>query len=369
MHASGLTDLVGREEELDLMLRRWSKAKSGDGQVVLLSGEAGIGKSRLTAALLERLATEPHTRLRYFCSPQHTDSVLFPVISHLERAARLAHDDTAQAKLDKLDTLLAQSSTPREDVVLIAEMLSLPNDGRHPTLELAPQQRRQHTLEALRSQIEALAERSPVLMVFEDVHWADPTSLELFELIVERASSLPLLAIVTFRPEFVPPWVGRPQVTLISLNRLPRRLSAEMIAHVTGGKVLPQEIADQITNRTDGVPLFIEELTKAVVESGLLVEAGDRYVVTGPVTPLAIPTSLQASLLARLDRLAPARDVAQIAAALGRQFSHELISAVAAVPREQLDDALAQLVRAELIFRRGTPPDAEYTFKHALAGC
>ena len=161
MHASGLTDLVGREEELDLLLRRWSKAKSGDGQIVLLSGEAGIGKSRLTAALLERLATEPHTRLRYFCSPQHTDSVLFPVISHLERAARLAHDDTAQAKLDKLDTLLAQSSTPTEDVVLFAEMLSLPNDGRYPTLELAPQQRRQHTLEALRSQIEALAERSP----------------------------------------------------------------------------------------------------------------------------------------------------------------------------------------------------------------
>ena len=303
MHASGLTDLVGREEELDLLLRRWSKAKSGDGQIVLLSGEAGIGKSRLTAALLERLATEPHTRLRYFCSPQHTDSVLYPVISQLERVARLAHDDTAQAKLDKLDTLLAQSSTPIEDVVLFAEMLSLPNDGRYPTLELAPQQRRQHTLEALRSQIEALAERSPVLMVFEDVHWADPTSLELFELIVERASSLPLLAIVTFRPEFVPPWVGRPQVTLISLNRLPRRHAAEMIAHVTGGKVLPQEIADQITNRTDGVPLFIEELTKAVVESGLLVEAGDRYVVTGPVTPLAIPTSLQASLLARLDHL------------------------------------------------------------------
>jgi class 3 adenylate cyclase/tetratricopeptide (TPR) repeat protein len=366
MHASGLTDLVGREEELDLLLRRWSKAKSGDGQVVLLSGEAGIGKSRLTAALLERLATEPHTRLRYFCSPQHTDSVLYPVISQLARAARLAHDDTPQAKLDKLETLLAQSSTPREDVVLFADMLSLPNDGRHPTLEFTPQQRRQHTLEALRSQIEALAERSPVLMVFEDVHWADPTSLELFELVVERASGFPLLAIVTFRPEFAPPWVSRPQVTLISLNRLPRRLSNEMIAHVTGGKVLPQEIADQITDRTDGVPLFIEELTKAVVESGLLLECGDRYLVTGPVTPLAIPTSLQASLLARLDHLAPARDVAQIAAALGRQFSHKLISAVAPMPRKQLDDALAQLMCAELIFRRGTPPDAAYTFKHAL---
>jgi tetratricopeptide (TPR) repeat protein len=203
-------------------------------------------------------------------------------------------------------------------------------------------------------------------MVFEDVHWADPTSLELFELVVERASGFPLLAIVTFRPEFVPPWVSRPQVTLISLNRLPRRLSNEMIAHVTGGKVLPQEIADQITDRTDGVPLFIEELTKAVVESGLLLECGDRYLVTGPVTPLAIPTSLQASLLARLDHLAPARDVAQIAAALGRQFSHKLISAVAPMPRKQLDDALAQLMCAELIFRRGTPPDAAYTFKHAL---
>ena len=214
--------------------------------------------------------------------------------------------------------------------------------------------------------VEGLAARQPVLLVVEDAHWADPTSLELFDLIVERASRLPLLAIVTFRPEFMPLWVGRPQVTLISLNRLPRRLRAEMIAHLTGGKVLPQEISDQITDRTDGVPLFIEELTKAVVESGLLVETGDQYVATGPVTALAIPTSLQESLLARLDRLAPTSDVAQIAAALGRQFSHELISAVAAMPRQQLDDALAQLVNAELIFRRGTPPDAEYTFKHAL---
>jgi hypothetical protein len=221
-------------------------------------------------------------------------------------------------------------------------------------------------LRSLVAQVEGLAARQPVLLVVEDAHWADPTSLELFDLIVERVPSLPLLAIFTFRPEFAPPWVGRPQVTLLSLNRLPRRLRAEMIAHVTGGKVLPQEIADQITDRTDGVPLFIEELTKAVVESGLLVETGDQYVATGPVTALAIPTSLQESLLARLDRLAPTSDVAQIAAVLGRQFSHELISAVAAMPREQLDDALAQLVNAELIFRRGTPPNAEYTFKHAL---
>jgi len=203
-------------------------------------------------------------------------------------------------------------------------------------------------------------------MVFEDVHWSDPTTRESLDLLVDRMPSLRVLVIVTYRPEFTPPWVGHPQVTLLSLNRLPPRQRGEMIASVTGGKALPKEIADQIIDRTDGVPLFIEELTKAVVESGLLVEAGDRYVVTGPVTPLGIPASLQGSLLARLDRLAPTREVAQIAAALGRQFSHELISAVATIPEQQLDNALAQLVHAELIFRRGTPPDAEYTFKHAL---
>ena len=220
MHASGLTDLVGREEELDLLLRRWSKAKSGEGQVVLLSGEAGIGKSRLTAALLEHLATEPHTRLRYFCSPQHTDSAFYPIISQMERAAGLAHDDTAQAKLDKLDSLLAQSLTPREDVALLAEMLSLPNDGRYPTLELAPHQRRQRTLEALITQIEALARRNPVLMIFEDAHWADPTSLEAFGRSVDRIRALGVLLIVTYRPEFQPPWVGQPHVTTLTLNRL-----------------------------------------------------------------------------------------------------------------------------------------------------
>ncbi len=362
------TPLVGRGEEIDLLLRRWEQAKGGEGSVVLLSGEPGIGKSRIAETILERLSGEPHTRLRQFCSPHHQDTALYPSITQLERAAGFRRDDTDEQRLTKLEAVLALAANDLgEAVPLLADLLSIPTGDRYPALDLTPQKRKEKTLRALVAQVEGLAARQPVLLVVEDAHWADPTSLELFELIVGRASSLPLLAIVTFRPEFVPPWVGRPQVTLISLNRLPRRLRAEMIAHVTGGKVLPQEIADQITDRTDGVPLFIEELTKAVVESGLLVEAGDRYVATGPVTPLAIPTSLQASLLARLDRLAPARDVAQIAAALGRQFSHELISAVAAVPREQLDDALAQLVRAELIFRRGTPPDAEYTFKHALA--
>ena len=361
------TPLVGRGEEIDLLLRRWEQAKGGEGAVVLISGEPGIGKSRIAETIIEQLSGESHTRLREFCSPHHQDSALYPSITQLERAAGFRRDDTDEQRLTKLEAVLGLvASDLGEAVPLLAGLLSIPTGDRYPALDLTPQKRKEKTLRALVAQVEGLAARQPVLLVVEDAHWADPTSLELFELIVERASSLPLLAIVTFRPEFVPPWVGRPQVTLISLNRLPRRLRAEMIAHVTGGKVLPQEIADQITDRTDGVPLFIEELTKAVVESGLLVEAGDRYVATGPVTPLAIPTSLQASLLARLDRLAPTSDVAQIAAALGRHFSHELISAVAAMPRQQLDDALAQLVNAELIFRRGTPPDAEYTFKHAL---
>jgi class 3 adenylate cyclase/tetratricopeptide (TPR) repeat protein len=361
------TPLVGRGEEIDLLLRRFEQAKGGEGSIVLLVGEPGIGKSRIAETILERLSGEPHMRLRHFCSPHHQDTALYPSIAQLERAAGFRRDDTGEQRLTKLEAVLALAANDLgEAVPLLAGLLSIPVGDRYPALDLTPQKRKEKTLRALVAQVEGLAARQPVLLVVEDAHWADPTSLELFELIVERASSLPLLAVVTFRPEFTPPWVGRPQVTLISLNRLPRRLRVEMIAHVTGGKVLPQEITDQITDRTDGIPLFIEELTKAVVESGLVVEAGDRYVATGPVAPLAIPTSLQESLLARLDRLAPTSDVVQIAAALGRQFSHELISGAAAMPRQQLDDALAQLVAAELIFRRGTPPDAEYNFKHAL---
>jgi class 3 adenylate cyclase/predicted ATPase len=361
------TTLVGRSEEIDLLLRRWEQAKGGVGSLVLLSGEPGIGKSRIAETIFERLSGEPLTRLRLFCSPHHQDTALYPSTMHLERTAGFRRDDTDEQRLAKLEALLALATTDLgEAVPLVAGLLCIPTGDRYLALDLTPQKRKEKTLLALVAQVEGLAARQPVLLVVEDAHWADPTSLELFELILGRVSSLRLLVIVTFRPEFVSPWVGRPQVTLISLNRLPRRLRAEMIAHVTGGKILPQEIASQIIDRTDGVPLFIEELTKAVIESGLLVETGDRYVATGPVAPLAIPTSLHESLMARLDRLSPTSDVAQIAATLGRQFSHELISAVAAMPRQKLDDALAQLVNAELIFRRGTPPDAEYTFKHAL---
>jgi predicted ATPase len=257
LHPERLTDLVGRDEECELLLRRWSKAKTGEGQLVLLSGEAGIGKSRLTAALMERLTTEPHTRLRYFCSPQHTDSAFYPIIGQMERAAGLAHDDSATAKLDKLDALLAQTSTSKQDAALIAELLSLPSDGRHPTLNLAPQPRRQKTLDALSFQLEVLARSSPVLMIFEDAHWSDPTSLEVFSRAVKRIATLRVLLIVTSRPEFEPPWVGGPYVTAITLNRLPQREVGAIIDTVIGNKSLPASVRQDIIERTDGIPLFV----------------------------------------------------------------------------------------------------------------
>jgi predicted ATPase/class 3 adenylate cyclase len=359
--------LVGRDEEIELLLRRWEQVKKGEGCVVLISGEPGIGKSRIAQTIVERLSSEPHTRLRYFCSPHHQDSALYPSIAQLERAAGFARKDTDEQRLAKLETVLAQGTNDLSQVVpLLAELLSVPTGDRYPSLNLTPQKRKEKTLHAQLAQVEGLAAQQPVLMVWEDVHWSDPTTRESLDLLIDRVPTLRVLVMITFRAEFAPPWVGRSHVTMLILNRLPPRQRAEMIVHITNGKVLPKDIADQIVDRTDGVPLFIEELTKAVVESGILVEAGDRYSMTGPVATLAIPTTLQASLLARLDRLATTREVAQIAAALGRQFSHELISAVAQMPQTQLDDALAQLVRAELMFRRGTPPDAEYTFKHAL---
>src|SRR5262249_17913170 len=267
-HAASLTALVGREEEIELLLRRWSRAKRAEGQVVLLSGEAGVGKSRLTAALLEQVATKPHTRLRYFCSPQHTDSALYPIIGQMERAAGFAHDDIPQARLDKLDTLLAQTSTTLEDAALLAEMLSLPNDGRYPAVAVSPEQRRQKTLEALTAQMQALSRQNPVLMIFEDAHWADPTSLEAFGRAVDRLRALSVLLIVTFRPDFEPPWIGPPHVTALTVNPLEQRDIEAMIDNVVGNKLLPSSVRQDIIERTDGIPLFVEEMTKAVLETG-----------------------------------------------------------------------------------------------------
>jgi class 3 adenylate cyclase len=351
LHATSLTALVGREEELELLLRRWSKAKTGEGQVVLLSGEAGIGKSRLTAALLERLANEPHTRLRYFCSPQHTDSALYPIISQMERAAGLAHDDTTQTKLDKLDAVLAQTSTSKQDAALFGEMLSLSNDGRYPVLDLAPEQRRQRTMEALIAQTEALTRQTPVLMIFEDAHWTDPTSLELFGRAVDRIASLRVLLLVTFRSEFQAPWVGRPHVTALTLNRLAQRDIDAMIDGVVGNKFIPASVRHDITERTDGIPLFVEEMTKAVLEAGSE-SAALQTAAAIPSPTLAVPASLQASLMARLDRLGPAKEVAQIGAAIGREFSHALLAAVMQKPEAELGAALNALASAGLLFRR-----------------
>jgi class 3 adenylate cyclase/predicted ATPase len=365
LHSSGLTDLVGREEELELLLRRWSKAKIGEGQVVLLSGEPGIGKSRLTVAMLEGIAPEAHTRLRYFCSPQRIDSALYPIISQMERAAGFAHDDTAQVKLDKLDVMLAQSSTTPHDSALIAEMLSLPNDGRYPTLELTPQQRRQKTLGALTTQLEALSRQKPVLMIFEDVHWIDPTSLEALGGAVDRMKILGALLIVTYRPEFAPPWIAKPHVNAVTLNRLAERDIDAIIDRVAGNKLLPANIRQDIIERTDGIPLFVEEMTKAVLEAG---HDGtvERTVAAIPSSSVVVPASLHASLMARLDRLGPAKEVAQIGAAIGREFSHALLAAIVRKSEAELSAALDRLVDAALLFQQGKPPHATYLFKHAL---
>jgi TolB-like protein/class 3 adenylate cyclase/predicted ATPase len=366
LRGPALSPLVGREEEIDLLLRRWGRAKTGDGQVVLVSGEPGIGKSRLAAALAERLRAEPHLRLRYFCSPYHQDSALFPFVEQLAHAARFADDHLAAAKWEKLEALLALAAPPDEDLALLADLLSLPASEQHPLPSLSPQRKKDRTLEALVRRLEGLARRQPVVMVFEDANWTDPTSRELLDLIIECVHSLPVLLIVTFRPEFEPPWTGEEQVSVLALNRLDRHDRALLIEQIAGGKRLPDEVVARIIDRTDGVPLFVEELTRSVLESGLLREAADRYVLDSLLPPLAIPTSLHASLLARLDRLGSARQVVQIGAAIGRQFPYALLHAVSRLPEDELQSALARLVVSELVSQRGVPPDAVYTFKHAL---
>ncbi len=367
VRVSGLTDVIGRDEEIEFLLERQRLAGKGKGQIVLISGEPGIGKSRLALALAERISGEPHTRLRYQCSPYHTNSALRPFIAQMERAAGFKGDDTAEQRLDKLEALLALSSARVQGVApLFSELLSIPFGERYQPLALNPAQQRRRTLAALLDQFKSLARRQPILLLFEDAHWADATSLELLDLTVERVPQLPVLALFTFRPEFEPPWVGRPNVATLTLGGLDRDDVESMVARMIGGRLLPAQVMKQIVAKTDGNPLFIEELTKAVLEAGILIKDADGYRLAGPLQPLAIPATLQDSLMARLDRLAPVREISQIGAAIGREFSYSLVRAVVGRDETALKNALSQLEKAELVFRRGEPPEATYSFKHAL---
>ena len=412
---SGATPLIGRDEELDLLLRRWAQAKAGAGRAVLISAEAGIGKSRLAEALVERIAGEPHMRLRYFCSPHHQDSALYPIIAQMERAADFSRDDAPGEKLGKLQALLGyvkgdpksktviagrplplgedpvvdpaiqrgpemagsrpamtgtndvaiSSAAPsQEDLALIAELHSLPTSDIAPPLDVTPQRKKEKTFEALLRQVERLSRQQPVLMVFEDIHWIDPSSRELLDRTMQRIANRPVLLLATFRAEFQPPWTGQPHVTMLALARLDRRNTAAMVENIAGNSALPADIVQEIAQRTDGVPLFIEELTKAVLESGA---QGTAALSAVPHPALSVPATLHASLMARLDRLGPAaKDVAQKGAAIGREFGHELLASVADLPEPQLREALDRLTNSGLLFARGTPPQSSYTFKHAL---
>ena len=360
--------LVGRQEELGLLLRSWDASKEGHGQAVLIQGEAGIGKSRLTQALREQVSGEHYIWVAHRCSPYHVNSTLYPVIEHMKRVMGWQPEDGAREKLGKLEAALkGQSLPPEEAVPLYAELMSLPlPEGRYASLELSAGEQRERTLDALAGWLLEEAERTPVLHVWEDLHWVDPTTLELLALYIEQSPTVSMMNVLTYRPEFVPPWSMRSHMTPITLNRLERPEVEALIVQQTGGKALPEEVVEYIVGKTDGVPLYVEEMTKAILEANFLRERDDGYELTGPLSGMTIPATLQDSLMARLDRLPTIREVAQLGAVLGREFAYEMLQAIASLEETALQKGLDQLVDAELLYQRGRRPHAKYIFKHAL---
>ncbi len=362
-----LTRFVGRQNELNRLYDLWKRAKGGNGEIVLLCGEAGIGKSRISEALLDWIADDAHVTIRLQCSPYHTNSPFYPVITQHEHAAHFQQLDPPEVKLEKLEALLSEIGPEiLADAPLYAALLSIPTDERYQALDLTPRRQKDFMIEALTRQVLTLARTKPVIFVIEDAHWIDPSTLEGTNRFIEAVKTAPVLLLITFRPEFIPPWLDQPHVTMIQLDRLGRDKVSAMIRDVAGGKELPTEVFEPIIGKTDGVPLFVEELTKMVLESGLLRDAGERYIAVGPMPRLAIPSTLHDSLMARLDRLNAIKEIAQIGAAIGREFTYRLVAAVAPISGVPLQAALEQLTRAGLIFGSGEPPDSTYTFKHAL---
>jgi predicted ATPase/class 3 adenylate cyclase len=365
--SSQLTNFVGREQEIALLLGRWREAVGGEGQVVLLCGEAGIGKSRIARSLCDRLANEHYQTIQFQCSPYHTNTTLYPAINFLRQAAGLASQDSTQAQLSKLEVMARESGIENQDTVsLLADLLSIRGDHRYPPLNVSSETRKDMTLEALVHHLQGLADRGPVLFIVEDAHWIDPTTMDLMTRIIDRIRQMRVLLLITFRPDFKPVWSEYSHVTSLTLNRLPRRQSAELVAAMTGGKVLPPEVQQAILAKTDGVPLYLEALTENVLESGLLTEGNESFTLKGPLKELPIPDSLQALLMERVDRLGPAKDIVQTGAAIGREFTYELLQATVEATDSQLRNALDLFVASGLIFQEGEIPLAKYHFKHAL---